>query len=148
MSFQSVTFNADGSVSDSSLESHVRPANAMSDGAKAQVNIRTNTSDFASYNTGAGAATHGPSTQSVQLGQPTDLVKAPGGRDVKPEVLEILKKIAPDMFIEPATAPANEAAKEAKAEETTREELNRHPGGSKGTTSTSPAKSASRTSSA
>ena len=41
MSYQSVTFGSNGEVVNTDLESHVRSANAMSDGQKSNVNIQT-----------------------------------------------------------------------------------------------------------
>ena len=126
--FQSITFGSNGQIVDTSLEAHIRPM-ALGDTAKSRVGIATNTSDFASFNTGAGAATQGTSTLRVQLNQPTNLVKALG-TEMAPEVLENLQKMQPELFVEPAAKQAEVKAEAdtAAAEEATREELNRHPG--------------------
>jgi hypothetical protein len=65
----------------------------------------------------------------VQLNQPSNNVKALG-TEMKPEVLENLQKMQPELFVEPAAKQAEAVAKaeEAKAEEISREDLNRHPG--------------------
>jgi hypothetical protein len=129
MSYQSVTFGSNGEIVNTDLESHVRPANAMSDGQKANVNITTRTPGLTRYNTGSDApATHRNNVTSVQLHQPTNRVAALG-TTVEPEVLENLKKMAPDAFLEPAAQEAKAAleADKTRSEEITREDLNRHP---------------------
>ena len=93
--------SADGQV----LNRGVQNPNALSDTQKARVGITTNTSDFASYNTGAGPATHGSSTLRVQLHQPTGLVKV-AGHEVTPEVAETMQRTSPELFVEPEAAAA------------------------------------------
>ena len=133
LTFQSVTFGTDHrSVHDNdgtTLNRGVQNPSALSDAAKARVNIAVNHSEFASFNTGGGPATQGSSTMRVQLNQPTDLVKVLG-TEAKPDVVENLMKMQPELFVEPAAqqAQAKQVEEAAKAEEATREELNRHPG--------------------
>jgi hypothetical protein len=129
MSYQSVTFGSNGEVVNTDLESHVRPANAMSDSAKAGINIATKAGGLFTYNTGSDApATHRNNTTSVQLLAKTGLVKV-GNFEVTPDVAATLSEVAPNLTEDPSVK-AMEAAKVAevaKAEEITREELNRHP---------------------
>jgi hypothetical protein len=132
MTFQSVTFNSSGQAVDTSLESHVRPNNVLPDSQKANVNIQTRVGTLATYNTGAGPATQRVNVTQVQLQAPTGLVKVLG-YDVKPEVAEKMRETSPEAFIEPEAKAAEEAkaalaADEARSEEVTREDLNRHPG--------------------
>ena len=117
--FQSITFGSNGQIVDTSLEAHIRPM-ALGDTARSRVGIATNTSDFASFNTGAGAATQGTSTLRVQLNQPTNLVKALG-TEMAPEVLENLQKMQPELFVEPAAKQA-EVKAEAEADTAAAEE--------------------------
>jgi hypothetical protein len=127
----SITLNSDGSIFSQDgtvLNRAVNPNNVVHDSQRHNVGITTNTSDFASFNTGAGPATHGTSITRVQLHQPTGLVKV-AGFEVRPEVAETLAQAAPQLFVDPSIN-AVEAAKEAdnaKEEEATREDLNRHP---------------------
>jgi hypothetical protein len=46
MSYQSVTFGVNNEIVNTDLESHIRPATALSDGQKANVGITINQSDF------------------------------------------------------------------------------------------------------
>jgi hypothetical protein len=129
-SYQSITFDLSGQSVDTDLESHIRPNNVLPDGQKANVGIQTRVGGLTTYNTGSDApATHRQNTTQVQLQAPTGLVKVLG-YDVKPEVAEKMRETSPEAFVEPSVKAA-EAAKEAdnaKDEEATREELNRHPG--------------------
>jgi hypothetical protein len=128
MTYQSVTFGSNGEIVNTDLESHVRPATALSDGQKANVGITINQSDFTRYQQHTGTE-QGTSSARVQLLQDDGLVKI-GGFEVRPEVAERLAKVAPGFGGEPSVK-AEEAAKAAdtaKAEEISREELNRHPG--------------------
>jgi hypothetical protein len=130
MTYQSVTFGSNGEIVNTDLESHIRPATAMSDHQKANIGIQTSTKGFASFNTGVDAPAQASSgTVRVQLQQPNTRVAALGTM-VEPEVLENLKKMAPEAFEAPAAkqAEAKAEADTAKAEEISREELNRHPG--------------------
>jgi hypothetical protein len=127
--FQSIVFNANGSIADTSLEEHIRP-NALGDTAKAQVGIRThNTSDTFRFQQNAGDATATPRITQVQLQAPTGRI-AILGTTVAPDVYEKMKETSPELFLEPAAKAAEVAleADNAKDEEATREELNRHPG--------------------
>ena len=129
MSYNSVTFGTNGESVNTDLESHIRPNNVVPDSQRKNVGITVNTSGFASFNTGTDAPAHASSgTMRVQLHQPTNRVAALG-TTVEPEVLENLKKMAPEAFEEPAAQQAKDkaVADEAKDEEVTREELNRHP---------------------
>jgi hypothetical protein len=112
------------------LNKAVQNPSALSDAQKSRVNIAVNQSDFARYQQHTGAE-QGTSSTRVQMHQDDGLVKVPGTpHEVRPEVLENLRKSAPHLFVEPEVK-AQAAAKvdaEAAAEETTREELNRHPG--------------------
>jgi hypothetical protein len=128
-SYNSVTFNSNGSIADTSLEEHVRPNNVLADNQRHTVGIQTNTKSFSSFNTGSDAPAQTTSgTMRVQLHQDDGLVRV-GGLETKPEVAEALRKQAPELFVEPAVqqAQAQAKAEEAKAEEISREELNRHP---------------------
>jgi hypothetical protein len=110
------------------LNKAVQNPSALSDAAKAHVGIQTNTKSFASFNTGSDAPAQTSSgTMRVQLNQPSNRV-AVLGTTVEPEVYENLQKMAPEALIEPAAQQAQATAKaeEAKAEEETRESLNRH----------------------
>jgi hypothetical protein len=141
----SIQFGSNGEVISSDgtmLNSAIRPANALSDSAKANVNIQTRTSSLATYNTGAGPATQRVNATQVQLRAPTGLVKV-GNFEVTPEAAATLAEAAPDLVtrvrgadgkdeyltVDPAVK-AQEAAKAtdaARSEEISREDLNRHP---------------------
>jgi hypothetical protein len=125
-----IQFSSDGTIHsmDGQVLNHAVRPSSMSDAQKAAVGITTNTSDYASFNTGAGQASQGSSTLRVQLHQPTGLVKV-AGFEVRPEVAQTLTEAAPEVFVEPAAqeAKAKAEADTAKAEEITREDLNRHP---------------------
>jgi hypothetical protein len=129
----SIQFNSDGTVFSMDgdvLNKAVQNPSAMSDHQKANIGIQTSTKGFASFNTGVDAPAQASSgTVRVQLLQPTNRVAALGTM-VEPEVLENLMKMAPEAFEAPATkqAEAKAEADTAKAEEISREELNRHPG--------------------
>jgi hypothetical protein len=126
-----IQFSSDGTIHSMDgqvLNKAVQNPSALSDAQKSRVGITTNTSDYASFNTGAVQASHGSSTLRVQLQAPTGLVRV-AGFEVRPEVAETMKETSPELFIEPSVKAA-EAAKEAdnaKDEEATREDLNRHP---------------------
>jgi hypothetical protein len=126
----SIQFGINGEVVSTDgqiLNRALNPNNVVHDSQRHNVGITTNTSDFASFNTGAGAASQGSSTTRVQLHQPTGLVKV-AGFDVRPEVAETLAQAAPELFEAPEAkaAEAAKAADEARSEEITREDLNRH----------------------
>ena len=132
MTFQSVTFGTDNRTVVSNDHDHLNrgidKSVGMSDAAKSRVGIAVNHSEFASFNTGGGPATQGSATQRVQLHAPTGLVKV-GGYEVRPEVAETMRETSPELVIDPSVKAA-EAVKEAdnaKDEEATREDLNRHP---------------------
>jgi hypothetical protein len=125
----SVTFNSDGTVFSQDgtiLNKAVQNPSAMSDAQKANIGITINRSDFASYQQHTGAQ-QGTSSTRVQLLHDDGLVKI-GGHEVRPEVAETLKRVAPSLFVDPSVKAA-EAAKvtdEAREEDATREELGRH----------------------
>ena len=123
----SIQFGVNGEVVSGDLNSQIYPANSM-DGHKARGNITTRIGVLDTWNS-AGAHSQAPATTSVQMRQDDGLVRVPGTtHEVKPEVLENLKKSAPQLFVDPAVAAA-EAAKEAddaKAEDALRESLARH----------------------
>jgi hypothetical protein len=129
----SIQFNSDNTVHSNEgtvLNKAVNPANAMSDGQKANVNITTRTPGLTRYNTGSDApATHRNSTTSVQLQSPTGRV-AILGTTVAPEVYERMKETSPELFLEPEAKAAQkveaaDAAADAAAEEAKRAEINR-----------------------
>ena len=136
MTFQSVTFGTDNRTVVSNDHDHLNKGvmnpNAMSDSAKAGINIATKGGGLFTYNSGSGLpATHRDNVTSVQLQAPTGLVKVPGTvHEVTPEVLEKMKETSPDLFLEPEAKAAKqvEAAAEeadAAAEEAKRVEINR-----------------------
>jgi hypothetical protein len=124
MSYQSITFGSNGEIVNTDLESHIRPATALSDGQKAHVGITINQSDFTRYQQHTGTE-QGTSSTRVQLLQDDGLVKI-GGFEVRPEVAERLAKVAPGFGAEPKADEAAKEAATAKDEEATRESLNRH----------------------
>jgi hypothetical protein len=106
--YQSIVFNSNGSIADTSLEEHIRPM-AMSDSAKAQVGVRThNTTDTFRYQQHAGPAVANSSITSVQLAAETGLVNV-GGYEVTPEVAATLSEVAPSLTEDPSVK-AMEAA--------------------------------------
>ena len=129
MTYQSVTFGANGEIVDTDLESHVRPANAMSDAQKANVGIRVhNTTDTFRFQQNGGPATAAPRVNSVQLQQPTGRV-AIAGTTVAPDVYEKMKETSPELFQSEAEKAAKQAeaaavVADAAAEEATRIQLN------------------------
>jgi hypothetical protein len=124
----SIQFGVNNELVNTDLESHIRPS-ALSDAAKLNLGIQVHTGGLTTYNTGVDAPAQASSgTMRVQLQQPTNRVAA-FGTTVEPEVLENLRKMAPEAFEAPAAQQAEQAKKadEVKAEEITREDLNRHP---------------------
>jgi hypothetical protein len=126
----SITFSADGSIHSldgTVLNKGVQNPNALSDSQKANVGITTNTSQFASFNTGAGPATQGSGYESVQLRAPDGQVQV-GQYRTDPTTVENLRVMAPEMFIpdEVKEIEAAKASDEARADEAQREELGRH----------------------
>jgi hypothetical protein len=125
------------------LNKAVQNPSALSDAAKGRVNIAVNQSGYASFNTGSNAPAQASSgTSRVQLRAPTGLVRV-AGHEVTEAAAATLAETAPELVtrvrhadgkdeyltVDPA-AKAKEAAKEAdtaRAEEITREDLNRHP---------------------
>jgi hypothetical protein len=128
LSYQSATFDSNGKIIDTTLESHVRPNNAVPDGQLNNIGIQTRTGELYRFNSATGPATRSPSHQSVQLTARTGLVKI-GGYEVTPEVAATLAEVAPSLTEDPSVQQAKEAkaADAARSEEITREDLNRHP---------------------
>jgi hypothetical protein len=124
--YQSIVFNANGSIADTDLESHIRP-NALSDTQKAHVGVRTHktTDTFRYQQNGSNSAT--PSITSVQLSAKTGLVKV-GGFEVTPEVAATLAEVAPSLTEDPSVKAAEEAkaSDAAREDEAQREDLGRH----------------------
>jgi hypothetical protein len=128
MSYQSITFGVNNEIVDTDLESHVRPATAMSDTAKLNLGIQTRTGTFARYQQHEGAATQGNGTTRVQLRTPDGQVQI-GGLRTDAATAENLKVMAPELFVpdEVKQAAANAATADAAAEEADRVQLNTHP---------------------
>jgi hypothetical protein len=129
MSYQSITFGVNNEIVDTDLESHIRPATAMSDTAKLNLGIQTRTGGVTRYQQHEGAAQQGNGTTQVQLRTPDGKVQI-GQYRTDAATVENLKVMAPEMFEAPEVkaAEAKVEADTAKAEEISREELNRHPG--------------------
>jgi hypothetical protein len=126
----SLTFSSDGTVYSQDgqvLNKSINPANAVHDSQKANIGITTNTSQFASFNTGAGPATQGSGYESVQLRVPDGKVQI-GQYRTDPATVENLRVMAPDMFVAPEVkqAEAAKAADEAREDAATKEDLGRH----------------------
>jgi hypothetical protein len=130
MTYQSVTFGVNGQVVDTDLESHVRPANAMSDSQKANVHIATRDGNLQTFNSHSGITEVAPKSTTVQLRASTGLVKVPGmDAEVTPEVLEKMRETSPELFEAPEAAKvaAKEEVKSAAQEAADRADLNRYP---------------------
>jgi hypothetical protein len=133
MTFSSVTFGTDNRTIVSNDHAHlnrgVQNPSAMSDSAKAGINIQTRTGELHTFNSDNGNATAAPAVTSVQLQAPTGRI-AILGTTVAPEVYEKMKETSPELFVEPEVkaaqkAEAADAAADAAAEEAKREEINR-----------------------
>jgi hypothetical protein len=125
----SIQFGVNNEVISDDIASHVIPANTLPDSQKPNIGIQVRTGGLTTYNTGSDAPAQASSgTMRVQLQQPTNRVAA-FGTTVEPEVLENLRKMAPEAFEAPTAkqAEAKAEADTAKAEEISREDLNRHP---------------------
>jgi hypothetical protein len=135
MTFQSVAFNNDGtihSMDGTVLNKAVNGGggNATPDAQRHNIGIQTRTGELYRHNTATpGPATQSPGYTSAQLIAPDGKVQI-GAYRTDAATAETLKVMAPDLFIEPAAkqAEAQAQADTAKAEEVSREELNRHPG--------------------
>jgi hypothetical protein len=127
MTFQSVTFDSNGKMVDTSLEAHVRPNNVVHDSQKANVGIQTRTGGITTFNSHSGPATHRDNSTSVQLRAPTGLVKV-GGYEVTPEVVQTLTEAAPELFVpdEEKAAEAAKVAAAAREDAAQAEDLGRH----------------------
>jgi hypothetical protein len=111
------------------LNRGVQNPSAMSDSAKAGINIATRTGELHTFNSHAGNAQVAPAVTTVQLQAPTGRI-AILGTTVAPEVYEKMKETSPELFVEPEVkaaqkAEAADAAADAAAEEAKREEINR-----------------------
>jgi hypothetical protein len=119
MTFQSVTFGPDNRTVVSNDHDHlnrgVMNPNAMSDSAKAGINIATRSGGLHKFNSGTGISEVAPHTTTVQLRASTGLVKVPGmDAEVTPEVLETMKTTSPELFeAHEVRAEKAAAAKEA-----------------------------------
>jgi hypothetical protein len=127
-----IQFSADGSIHSMDgqvLNRGVQNPSAMSDSAKAGINIQTRSGGLHTFNSHSGITEVAPSTTTVQLQQPTGRV-AILGTTVAPEVLETMRTTSPELFLEPEARAAQkvealDAAADAAAEEAKREEINR-----------------------
>jgi hypothetical protein len=135
MTYNSIQFGVSGQPVADDIADHVHPNNVLPDSQRHRVNdIALRDGTLSSFNSHSGATTAAPAVNSVQLKASTGLVKVPGTpHEVTPEVLEIMKKTSPELFIEPEAKAAQEAAAaldadKARSEEISREDLNRHPG--------------------
>jgi hypothetical protein len=129
MTYSSVTFNSNGSIADTSLEEHIRPVTAMSDTAKANINIATrNSGGLHTFNSGSGISEIAPLTTTVQLRVPDGKVQV-GAYRTDAATAETLKAQAPEMFEDESVKQAREAAAQAdaKAAEDATAALNTHP---------------------
>jgi hypothetical protein len=125
----SIQFGVNNEVINDDISGHVNPANTLPDSQRGNHHIQTNTSGFARYQQHEGAATQGNGTTKVQLHAPDGQVQI-GKYRTDAATVENLKVMAPEMFEAPEVkaAEAKVEADTAKAEEISREELNRHPG--------------------
>jgi hypothetical protein len=127
-----VTFNADGTVHSldgNVLNRGVQNPSAMSDAAKAGVNIQTrNSGGLHTFNSGTGISEIAPKTTSVQLRVPDGKIQI-GAYRTDAATAETLKAQAPEMFEAPEVKAAKEAAAQAdaKAAEDATAALNTHP---------------------
>ena len=129
MTYSSVTFNSNGQVVDTDLESHVRPNNVVHDGQKANINIQTrNSGGLHTFNSGTGISEVSPKTTTVQLRVPDGKVQV-GAYRTDAAIAETLKAQAPEMFEAPEVKAGRAAAAEADAAAAAAEEaaMNTHP---------------------
>ena len=130
--FSSVTFGTDNRTVVSNDHAHLNrgidKSVAMSDSAKANINVATrNSGGLHTFNSHSGVTDVTPAVTSVQLRAPDGKVQV-GQYRTDAATVENLKVMAPDMFEAPEVK-AQEAAKVAevaKAEEISKEELGRH----------------------
>jgi hypothetical protein len=98
------------------LNKGVQNPSAMSDGAKAGINIAArNSGGLHTFNSGNGIATVAPKTTTVQLQAPTGRI-AILGTTVAPDVYEKMKETSPEAFLPEAEKLAAEAAAQADAQ--------------------------------
>jgi hypothetical protein len=129
MTYSSVTFGSNGQVVDTDLESHIRPVTAMSDSAKAGINIATrNSGGLHTFNSHGGMSTVAPAVTSVQMMERTGRVMV-AGHSVTEEVAATLAETAPQLFKPEAEKLAEAAAAEADAAAAAAESaaMNTHP---------------------
>jgi hypothetical protein len=111
------------------LNNAINPNNVLPDSQRSNVGIQVRTGGVTRYQQHEGPASHRQNATQVQLHQDDGLVRVPGTpHEVRPEVLESLKKSAPQLFVpeaEKAAQAATEAAADAK-EEAIRADLARH----------------------
>jgi hypothetical protein len=127
-----IQFFADGSIHSMDgqvLNRGVQHPSAMSDSAKAGINIALRDGSLHTFNSHSGNAQVAPATTTVQLKAATGLVKVPGTpHEVTPEVLERMKETSPELFESPeaAKAEAKAVATDAAKEAADRADLNRY----------------------
>jgi hypothetical protein len=133
MTFQSVTFGTDNRTVVSNDHDHlnrgVQNPSAMSDSAKAGINIQTRTGGLFTYNTGSDTpVTHRDNSTRVQLRAPDGKVQI-GNFRTDEATVENLKAMAPEIFEDPSIKAAQEAAEQADAQaaEDERAAMNTHP---------------------
>jgi hypothetical protein len=127
--YQSIVFNSNGSIADTSLEEHIRPNNVVHDSQKANINIQTrNSGGLHTFNSGTGISEVAPKTTTVQLRVPDGKVQV-GAYRTDAATVENLKAMAPEMFEDPAIKAAEAAAAEADAAAAAEEAaaMNTHP---------------------
>jgi hypothetical protein len=128
--YQSVQFGgSDGrSVVNDDVQNHLNPVLTTGDSKVAGRAIQTRTGVLDTYQQATGAQS-APSIVQVQMLQDDGLVRVPGTNQmVKPEVLEGLKKSAPQLFVSEAdkAAEAKAESDNSKDQEALRESLARH----------------------
>jgi hypothetical protein len=124
-----IQFNSDGTVHSHDgnvLNKGVQNPNALSDSAKAKVNISLRDGSLQTFNTGGGNAQIAPAVTSVQMKARTGLVNV-AGQEVTEEVAATLRETAPQLFEAPevAKAEAKAAAADAAREAADLADLNR-----------------------
>jgi hypothetical protein len=113
LTYSSVQFGTSGQVVNDDIADHVHPANVVPDSQRANIHIATSDGNLRTFNSHSGVTEVAPKTTTVQFRQPTNRVAALG-TTVEPEVLENLRKMAPEAFEEPTAKQAH--AKEAVAD--------------------------------
>jgi hypothetical protein len=132
MTFSSVQFGTNNQIVNDDIADHVHPNNVLPDSQRHTVGIRVNnTRETFRFQQNGGPVTATPKVTSVQLQQPTGLVRVPGTpHEVTPAVLEKMRETSPEAFLEPEAkaakqAEAADAEADAANEAAAVEELNR-----------------------